>query len=148
MTRYGHPGGPARRDDEPGAALFALARAWAAGIVVLVATEYVQATVVYEHVATPERMETFGGRLLLIHIPDAVCLALATWAACRAHREPFRRSPPRHLAAAVAVPVAAQLLNMAVQWEHLAAEGLLMSNVVTAVGCAAGYLVSRLRDDV
>ncbi len=113
----------------------------------LVATEYVQATVVYEHVATPERMGTFGGRLLLIHLPDAVCLALAAWAAARAHREPFRHVPPHHLAAVVAVPLAAQLLNMAVRWEHLAAEGLLMSNVVMATGCAVGYLVARLRED-
>ncbi|MFD3655080.1 hypothetical protein [Streptomyces sp. NPDC058620] len=147
MTRYTYPGAPARRDDGRGAAIFALARAWAAGIIVLIVTEYVQATVVYEHVATPGRMETFGGRMLLIHLPNVVCLALAAWAAARLHREPFRHSLPQHLAAAICVPIVAQLLNMAVQWEEMAVEGLFMSNVVAAVACVAGYAADRLQDD-
>ncbi|MGW8887618.1 hypothetical protein [Streptomyces sp. NPDC055749] len=147
MTRYSYPGAPTRRDDGPGAMIFALARAWAAGIIVLIVTEYVQATVVHEHVATPERMETFGGRMLLIHIPNVICLALAAWAAARLHREPFRHSVPQHLAAAICVPIVAQLLNMAVQWEEMAAEGLFMSNVVAAVACVAGYAADRLQDD-
>lgn len=147
MTRYSYPGTPTHREDGRGAAVFALARAWAAGIVVLVVTEYVQATVVYEYVATPGRMETFGGRLLLIHIPNAICLALAAWAAARVHREPFRHSLPQHVTASIAVPIVAQLLNMAVQWEEMAAEGLFMSNAVLAVGCVSGYMAARLQDD-
>ncbi|MFD7228658.1 hypothetical protein [Streptomyces sp. NPDC059881] len=147
MTRYGYPGAPARRDEGRGAGVLALVRAWAAGVVVLVFTEYVQATVVYEHVATASRMETFGGRLLLIHLPNAVCIALAAWAAARIHGDPYRHSTPRHLTAALTVPVAAQLLNMAVQWEQLAFEGLLMSNAVLVVGCVVGCAADRLQED-
>ncbi|MCZ7458324.1 hypothetical protein [Streptomyces sp. WMMC940] len=147
MTRYGSPGASAREDERPGAALFALARAWAAGAVVLLFTEYVQATVVYEHVATAARMETFGGRLLLIHLPNALCIGLAVWAAARIHRAPFRDSVPWHLTSALTVPVAAQLLNMGLQWERLSAEGLLMSNAVLAVACVAGWAADRLQED-
>ncbi|MFD4716981.1 hypothetical protein ACFWOY_09340 [Streptomyces sp. NPDC058423] len=147
MTRYGFPGAPAREDEGRGAALFALARAWATGVVVLLFTEYVQATVVYEHVATAARMETFGGRLLLIHLPNALCIALAVWAAARIHRPPFRESAPWHLTAALTVPVAAQLLNMGLQWERLSVEGLLMSNAVLVVGCVAGCAADRLQED-
>ncbi|WP_432075150.1 hypothetical protein [Streptomyces wuyuanensis] len=147
MTRYGFPGASTRGDEGRGAALFALARAWAAGVVVLLFTEYVQATVVYEHVATPSRMETFGGRLLLIHLPNALCVALAVWAAARIHRVPYRDSVPWHLTAALVVPISAQLLNMGLQWERLSAEGLLMSNAVLVLGCVTGYAADRLQED-
>ncbi|WP_406272752.1 hypothetical protein OHT93_24065 [Streptomyces sp. NBC_00191] len=144
MTRYGYQGAhPERR----GAALLALVRAWAIGLVVLLFSEYLQAALVYEHLATGPRMESFGGRLLLIHLPNAVCIALAAWAAARIHREPFRESLPGHLTAAFAVPVVAQAINMAVQWRELAAEGVLLSNAVLVVGCVAGYTADRLQDE-
>jgi hypothetical protein len=147
MTRQGYPGARAGRQERRGAALFALVRAWAVGAVVLLFTEYAQAIVVHEYAATASRMETFGGRLLLIHLPNAVCIALAAWAAARIHREPYRSSMPRHLTAALAVPVVAQLLNMAARWEELAAEGVLLSNAVLAVGCVAGYAGDQLQDE-
>ncbi|MEU9013374.1 hypothetical protein AB0D12_27160 [Streptomyces sp. NPDC048479] len=143
MTRYGCQ---RAHQERRGAAFLALVRAWAAGAVVLVFTEYAQATLVYDYVATGPRLETFGGRLLLIHLPNALCIASAAWAAARVHHEPYRASTPRHLTAAFAVPVVAQLLNMAVQWEELAAEGLLLSNAVLVVGCVAGYAGDRLQD--
>ncbi|MEU7282591.1 hypothetical protein AB0A69_28010 [Streptomyces sp. NPDC045431] len=130
-----------------GAGVLALTWAWAVGIVVLVVTEYAQATLVYEHLASEARLETFGGRLLLIHLPNALCVALAAWAAGRSHREPYRERPARHLAAVLAVPVAAQALNMALQWRELAAEGLFLSNAVLAVGCVAGYAADRLQEN-
>ncbi|MET7618297.1 hypothetical protein [Streptomyces sp. NPDC005408] len=144
MTRYGYQ---RAHQERRGAALFALVRAWGAGAVVLVFSEYLQATVVYDHLATGPRLDTFGGRLLLIHVPNALCIALAAWAAARIHREPFRESVPAHLTAAFAVPVVAQALNMAVQWRELAAEGVLLSNAVLVVGCVAGYAADRLQDE-
>ncbi|MFD5033969.1 hypothetical protein ACFWM0_26725 [Streptomyces sp. NPDC058405] len=147
MTRYDYPGAPAQRDEGRGAAVFALVRAWAAGIVVLLFTEYLQATLVYDYLASDDRLETFLGRLLLIHLPNAVCIALAAWAAGRLHRDPFRDASLQHLAAAFAVPVAAQALNMSLQWDGLAAEGLLMSNAVLVVGCVAGYAADRLQEE-
>lgn len=147
MTRYGYPGAPVRREEGPGAAVFALARAWAAGIVVLLLTEYLQITLVNDHLATSENLETFNGRLMLIHLPNAVCIALATWAAGRFHRDPFRDSKPQHVLAVFAVGVAAQALNMVLQWQDLEAEGILMSNAVLVVGVVAGYAAERLQDD-
>ncbi|WP_455362075.1 hypothetical protein [Streptomyces sp. SYSU K21746] len=147
MMRYDYPRASVRQDDRRRGAAFALMRAWAAGIVVLVLTEYLQVTLVYEPLASVARLESFGGRLMLVHLPNAVCIALAAWAAARVHREPFRTAPVQHVSAAVAVPVSAQLLNMAVQWDDLAAEGLLLSNAVLVVGCVAGCALDRLQDD-
>ncbi|TQK52184.1 hypothetical protein FBY35_2611 [Streptomyces sp. SLBN-118] len=144
MTRYGHQGA---HEERRGAALLALVRAWAAGVVVLVFSEYLWATLVRDVPATGPRMETFGGRLLLAHVPNAVCIATAVWAAARIHREPFRDSVPGHLTAAFAVPVVALALNMAVRRQELAAEGVLLSNAVLVVGCVAGYAADRLQDE-
>ncbi|MER5462671.1 hypothetical protein ABT010_18720 [Streptomyces sp. NPDC002668] len=97
--------------------------------------------------ATGPRPAAFGGRLLLTHLPKALFVAPAAWAAARIHREPYRAPTPRRLTASFAVPVVAQLLNMTVQWEELAAEGLLPSNAVLVVGCVAGYAGDRLQDE-
>ncbi|MEV8399793.1 hypothetical protein [Streptomyces niveus] len=147
MTRYGYPGAPVQREEGRGAAVFALARAWAAGIVVLLLTEYLQTTLVNDHLATSENLETFDGRLMLVHIPNAICIALATWAAGRFHREPFRDSKAQHVLAVFTVGVAAQALNMVVQWADLEAEGVLMSNAVLVVGVVAGYAAELLQDE-
>ncbi|AXG80007.1 hypothetical protein [Streptomyces paludis] len=147
MTRYEYPGAPARRDDGRGAPVFALMRAWAAGIIALLFTEYLQATLVYDYLASDDRLETFAGRLMLIHLPNAVCIALATWAAGRVHSDPYRDHQLQHLLAVFAVPVAAQAVNMALQWDGLVAEGVLMSNAVLVVGCVTGYAVERLQED-
>ncbi|EST28809.1 hypothetical protein [Streptomyces niveus] len=147
MTRYGYPGASAQPEEGRGAALFALARAWAAGIVVLLLTEYLQTTLVNDHLATSENLETFNGRLMLIHIPNAICIALATWAAGRFHREPFRDSKAQHVLAVCTVGAAAQAWNLVMQWEALEAEGILMSNAVLVVGVVAGYAGERLQDE-
>ncbi|MFE1960038.1 hypothetical protein [Streptomyces sp. NPDC059479] len=147
MTRYDYPGARAQRDEGPGAPVFALVRAWAAGIVVLVATEYLQATLVYDHLASEDNLETFLGRLMLIHLPNAACIALASWAAGRIHRDPFRDASFQHALATFTVPVAAQALNMSLQWQDLTAEGLLMSNAVLVLGCVTGHAADRLQED-
>ncbi|MCL7376038.1 hypothetical protein [Streptomyces sp. 35G-GA-8] len=147
MTRYDYPRAPARRGDGGGAPVLAIVRAWAAGIVMLLITEYLQATLVYDHLVSDEKLETFLGRLLLIHLPNATCIAVAAWAAGRAHRDPFRDAMAQHLTAVLTVPVAAQALNLSLQWDDLVAEGLLMSNAVLVVGCVTGYAVERLQED-
>ncbi|MEC4017122.1 hypothetical protein [Streptomyces sp. H27-D2] len=144
MTRYDYPERPTRRDERRSAPLFALMTAWAAGIIVLFVSQYLQMTLVFEHLDDADRLSTFGGRMLAIHLPNALCIALATWAAARTHREPYRDSAARHLVAALTVPVAAQLLNMSAQWSELATEGLLMSNAVLVTGCAVGLAADRL----
>jgi hypothetical protein len=129
-----------------GGGLFAMVAAWAAGLVVLVVTSYLQVTYVYETLGTAERLETFGGRLLVIHLPNAVCLALGAWAAGRAHREPFRESSVRHGFAVFTVPVFAQVLNLVIRRETVSLEGVLMSCAVAVTGAVAGYAVDRTRE--
>lgn len=146
MTRYGHPAAPARRDEGPRAGMLALTKSWAAGIVVLLFSAYVQVTLVYDTLGAPAGLGSFGGRLLLIHLPNALCVALSVWAAGRLHRPPFRYVTVRHLTAALAVPVAAQVLDVAVQWQHLTAEGLLLSHAVLTLGCVAGWAADRLQE--
>ena len=53
-------------------AVFALVRAWAAGLVVLFISEYVQVTYFYGTFESAERLESFGGRLLVVHLPAAL----------------------------------------------------------------------------
>ncbi|MEV7077427.1 hypothetical protein AB0N88_02555 [Streptomyces sp. NPDC093516] len=124
----------------------ALVRCWAVGIVVLVATEYVQMTLVYGPLVGPEGVGSFGAALALVHLPNLVCVVLATWAAARAHPEPWREMPVRHLAAACAVPAAAQVLLLTLRPEvlDLAGPAFWMSTGVLLAGCAAGLLLDRL----
>ncbi|MET9389846.1 hypothetical protein ABZY20_05425 [Streptomyces sp. NPDC006624] len=121
-------------------------RCWAVGIVVLVAAEYLQMTLVYGPLTGPEGVGSFGGALALVHLPNLVCVALATWAAARVHPQPWREVPARHLAAACAVPVAAQLLLFALRPGVLDPAGVAfwMSAGVLLAGCAVGLLLDRL----
>ncbi|MEV4332327.1 hypothetical protein AB0K02_17615 [Streptomyces sp. NPDC049597] len=96
--------------------------------------------------APPAGLGSFGGRLLLSHLPNALCVVLSVWAAARLHRPPFRCVTVRHLTVALSVPVAAQVLDVAVQWRHLTAEGVLMSHAVPALGCVAGWAADRLQE--
>ncbi|MFJ7332156.1 hypothetical protein ACIQU3_02725 [Streptomyces sp. NPDC101110] len=123
-----------------------LARCWAVGIVVLVLTEYVQMTLVYGPLVGPEGVGSFGAALALVHLPNLMCVALATWAAARVHPEPWREVPVRHLAAACAVPAAAQVLLLSLRPGVLdpAGAAFWMSTGVLLAGCAVGLLLDRL----
>ncbi|MFI7013016.1 hypothetical protein [Streptomyces sp. NPDC050164] len=121
-------------------------RAWAAGLIVLFISEYVQVTYYYETFASVDRLESFGGRLLLVHLPNAVCVALTAWIAGRLHREPFRDSMPRHLAAVFGVPLFAEVVTIVMHLGRASLEGFLMSCVVVVVGAVTGYAVDRLQE--
>jgi len=140
-SRSGVTAGPAESRG-----FFPLVLAWAAGLITLLIGSYLQITYFYENVATPERLESFGGRLLCVDLPNVVCMALATWVSGRLHREPFRESVPQHLAALFAVPLFAQIVNIVMHWGRASTEGLLMSCVVAVVGAVAGYGVDRLQE--
>ena len=142
----GPPGGGVTAGRAESGGFFPLLLAWAAGIITLFGSEYIQVTYFYANVATPERLESFGGRLLCLHLPDLVCIGLAAWVAGRLHREPFRASLPQHLAALCTVPLVVQLANMATHWGRTSAEGRLMTCVVTAVGLVIGYGVDRWQE--
>ncbi|MFF3453317.1 hypothetical protein ACFYXH_03120 [Streptomyces sp. NPDC002730] len=151
MTRYGYPGAPAGREKGGSAGLFALMRSWAAGIVVLAVTSYLHVTYIHGTFASTDEPESFTGELLLTHLPNAVAIALAVWAAARIHPEPYRDSRARHLAAALVVPVAAQLVAYALAfttpWISLTALAVFLSLAVLAVGCTVGLAADRLQSD-
>ncbi|MFE9027152.1 hypothetical protein ACFYOA_12915 [Streptomyces iakyrus] len=121
-------------------------RCWAVGIVVLVLTEYVQMKLIHDPLVGPDGVGSFGAALALVHLPNLVCVVLATWAAARAHPEPWREMPVRHLAAACAAPAAAQVLLLALRPDVLdpAGAALWMSTGVLLAGCAVGLLLDRL----
>ncbi|WP_051814801.1 hypothetical protein RFN58_27235 [Streptomyces iakyrus] len=123
-----------------------LVRCWAVGIVVLVLTEYVQMTLIHDPLVGPDGVGSFGAALALVHLPNLVCVVLATWAAARVHPEPWRETPVRHLAAACAAPAAAQVLLLALRPDVLdpAGAALWMSTGVLLAGCAVGLLLERL----
>ncbi|GAA2902292.1 MULTISPECIES: hypothetical protein [Streptomyces] len=129
-----------------GERLTVLVRCWAVGIVVLVVSEYVQMTLVYGNLVGPRGVGSFGAALALVHLPNLVCVVLATWAAARVHPEPWREMPVRHLAAACAAPAAAQMLLLALRPDvlDLAGEAFWMSTGVLLAGCAVGLLLDRL----
>jgi hypothetical protein len=144
----GTGGGPGEPEPQKrGADLFALVRAWAAGIVVLIATEYLQITLLYNTFTGPAGPRSFGAVLLLVHLPNMVCIALATWAAARGHPEPQNEEPVRHAIAACTVPVAAQVLTLAVERHRpgFDALGLWLSNAVLITGCVIGWAADRWR---
>ncbi|MEV8595870.1 hypothetical protein [Streptomyces sp. NPDC052012] len=134
--------------EAPGKPAPALVRAWAVGVIVLVVTEAVQATLVYEHLVGPEGVGSFGAALGLVHLPNLVCVVLATWAAARVHPEPWRGMPWRHTVAACAVPAAAQVLTLALHGDRagLGSLGFWMSTGVLLAGCAVGMLLDGWRD--
>ncbi|GAA0632714.1 hypothetical protein GCM10009535_05570 [Streptomyces thermocarboxydovorans] len=127
----------------------AFIRAWAAGVIVLVATEVLQASLVNDHLVGPEGVRSFGAALGLVHLPNLVCVVLATWAAARMHPEPWRDVPWQHAVAACAVPVAAQILSLTLHHERggLGTLGFWMSTGVLLAGCALGMLVDGWREE-
>lgn len=122
-----------------------LVRSWAAGILVLVVTEYIQITAVYDNAVGPEGVGSFGAALVFVHIPNLLCVVLATWAAARVHPDPWRRVPGRHVAAACAVPAAGQLLTLSLRPDLVTVSSLAlwMSTGVLLAGCSIGLLLDK-----
>ncbi|MFF4251465.1 hypothetical protein ACFY1L_09675 [Streptomyces sp. NPDC001663] len=123
----------------------ALIRCWAVGILVLVVTEYVQIRVVYDNLVGPDGVDSFGSALAFVHVPNLLCVVLATWAAARVHPEPWRQMPARHVAAACAVPAAGQLLTVSLRPElaNVSSLALWMSTGVLLAGCSMGLLLDK-----
>jgi hypothetical protein len=141
----GRPGGGPQQDR--GAAFFAFARAWGAGIAVLLVTEYLQVTLVYQPAVGRSGPESFGTAMAAVHLPNMVCVALATWAAARMHPAPQRERPLRHAVAACTVPVAGQLLMLASLRERpgIGALGFWLSTAVVVTGCVLGMAADHWR---
>ena len=127
------------------ATFFAFAQAWAAGIVVLVVTQYLQMTLLYENLVGRYGPQSWGSALGLVHLPNLVCIALATWAAARMHPEPQSARTGRHATAAFTVPVAAHLFTLAASRNVPGFDALTvcMTTAVLVTGCVVGWSAER-----
>ncbi|WP_393058573.1 hypothetical protein [Streptomyces sp. LN549] len=122
---------------------------WAAGIVVMLATQLALAILVWD-IITGDDVSTMDSpvrTVLLLHLPSAACVALGTWAAAAVHQGASRESRVRHCVAAFTPAVALQLVIFFSQGGDLTVLTFLVQLVVLVVGCAVGFLVDRLRND-
>ncbi|MEU2483152.1 hypothetical protein ABZ593_00900 [Streptomyces sp. NPDC012617] len=129
---------------------FALSRSWAAGALVYVVAGYLTTRALVETLATDDRLELFGWRLALLHLPGVLVTVLTVLAAARALPAHRRDSRPLHLLGTLTVPVAGLAYGYAVTWDVVGTEGLLMPVVAVVTGAAVGLVLDRLvegRDD-
>ncbi|MFD7442913.1 hypothetical protein [Streptomyces sp. NPDC059909] len=135
---------PGRHGPGGSASFFALMRSWAAAIIVYFACGLLSAKALLEPLATSERLETFGWRLALLHVPSILTITLTVLAAARVLPEPQRDSLATRLLATLAVPLAGLVYGYTVSWDLLSAEGVFMPVVALATGTATGLALDRL----
>ncbi|WP_435837364.1 hypothetical protein [Streptomyces bacillaris] len=141
----GGSGAPAFR--QPGGRFLALTRSWAAGTLVYVAAGFLTSRVLLELLGSGARLETFGWRLALLHIPALAVTLLTVLAAARLLPDEYREPRTLYLLAALAVPLAGLAYGFAVSWEAVGIEGVLMPVVSLATGAASGVAVDRLLEE-
>lgn len=142
----GGPGGTARTGGR-GGWFFPLTRSWAAGALVYIATGFLTTRALVETLATDERLETFGWRLALLHLPGVLITVLTVLAAARALPDEQRCSRVLYLSGALAVPVAGLAYGYAVSWEVVGTEGVLMPVVAMVTGASVGLALDRLIEE-
>lgn len=126
---------------------FPLSRSWAAGALIYIASGYLVNRALVETLATDDRLELFGWRLGLLHLPGVLVTVLTVLAAARALPDRQRESRLLRLLGTLAVPVAGLVLGYAVTWDVVGTEGVLMPVVVMVTGAAVGLALDRLLDD-
>lgn len=138
--RHGIAGSGATRGGQQGSRFFALTRSWVIGGLVYLALGFVMSRVLVDLLGTEERLETFGWRLALLHLPALVVTLLTVLASARILPEEYRESSRTlYLAAALAVPLAGLLYGFAVAGDVVGIEGVLMPAVSLAAGAASGW---------
>ncbi|MFD6275441.1 hypothetical protein ACFWFI_07690 [Streptomyces sp. NPDC060209] len=126
---------------------FPLSRSWAAGALAYVIAGFLMARMLVETLATDERLEQFGWRLALLHLPSVLVTALTVLAAARSLPDRHRESRRLYLLGSLVVPVAGLAYGYAVAWDVVGTEGLLMPAVAMVTGAAVGVALDRLFED-
>ena len=126
---------------------FPLSRSWAAGALVYAIAGYMMARALVETLATDERLELFGWRLALLHLPGVLVTVLTVLAAARALPERQRESRSLYLLGTLAVPVAGLAFGYVATWDVVDAEGLLMPVVAMVTGAAVGLALDQLLEE-
>lgn len=127
-------------------AFFALIRAWATAIVVLLLSQYMLWSAVTEPLSSAARTGAFGWRLLLFHLPALLCALLAALAASRVHPAPHRDRPVPHLVAGLTVPLVNRAADMALNWRVLSVEGIAAPMAAVLAGCALAVVLDLAMD--
>ncbi|MFE4453301.1 hypothetical protein [Streptomyces sp. NPDC056796] len=131
----------------PGGWFFPLSRGWAAGALVYVVAGFLAARALVGTLATDDRLELFGWRLALLHLPAVLVTVLTVLAAARALPERQRDSRVLYVLGTLGVPVAGLVLGYAITWDVVDAEGLLMPVVAMVTGAAVGLGLDRLLEE-
>ncbi|MGW1817945.1 hypothetical protein ACWCQM_30795 [Streptomyces sp. NPDC002125] len=126
---------------------FPLSRSWAAGALVYVLAGYLMTRTLVETLATEERLEVFGWRLALLHLPGVVVTVLTVLAAARVLPDRQRASRVLYSLGALAVPVAGLAFGYVVTWDVVGTEGVLMPAVAMVTGSAVGLVLDQLMED-
>ncbi|WP_398863448.1 hypothetical protein [Streptomyces sp. C11-1] len=125
--------------------LFALTRSWVAGALVYLTAGLLVSRILLGLLGTEARLDTFGWRLALIHLPALAVTLLTVLAAARVLPDEYRAaSRPLYLLATLTVPLGGLLYGFAVSWDVVGIEGVLMPAVSLAAGAASGVAVDRL----
>ncbi|MFJ9622208.1 hypothetical protein [Streptomyces sp. NPDC101181] len=144
----GGGGGSVAHDRQSGGRFFALTRSWVAGAFVYLAAGFLTSQAPLQLLGSEARLETFGWRLALIHLPALAVTLLTVLAAVRVLPDEYRAaSRPTYLLAALAVPLAGLLYGFSVSWDVVGIEGVLMPAVSLAAGAASGVAVDRLVEE-
>ncbi|MFD9502057.1 hypothetical protein [Streptomyces sp. NPDC060035] len=126
---------------------FPLTRSWAAGALIYVAAGFLVTRALFETLATDERLELFGWRLALLHLPGVLVTVLTVLGAARALPDEQRGSRFLYVLGTLAVPVAGLLYGYVVSWDVVGTEGILMPIVSMATGAAVGLALDRLMEE-
>ncbi|MFE2290298.1 hypothetical protein [Streptomyces sp. NPDC059452] len=136
-------GGGAERDGH----LSALTRSWVTGALVYLAAGFLMSRLLLELLGSQARLETFGGRLSLLHIPALAVTLLTVLAAARTLPDEYRKSRTLYLLAVLTVPLAGLAYGFAVPSEAVGIEAVLMPVVSLATGATSGVAVDRLLEE-
>ncbi|WP_328719664.1 hypothetical protein OHT52_09330 [Streptomyces sp. NBC_00247] len=137
--------GRGKTGDGPRTGWFApLTRSWAAGAPVCVALGFMADRASDVVLGSPQHLEDFGRRLLLLHIPHLAVTVLAVLAAARLLPESHRASRTLYPLGCLTVPLVGLGNGYGVSWEVVGIEGVLMPAVSLVAGAVVGIALDCL----
>ncbi|MGW1462830.1 hypothetical protein ACWCPT_00555 [Streptomyces sp. NPDC002308] len=127
--------------------LLPLIRSWVAGALVQLAAGFMVGRALEVTLSTPKRLDDFGWRLGLLHLPGLAVTVCAVLAAARLLPESHRASRVLYPLGCLAVPLARLAHGYAVSWNLADIEGVLMPAASLVTGAAVGIAVDRLLEE-
>ncbi|MGW2281706.1 hypothetical protein [Streptomyces sp. NPDC001770] len=122
-------------------------RSWVAGAFVQLGGGFMVGRALDVTLGTPERLDSFGWRLGLLHLPGLAVTACAVLAAARLLPDSHRASRVLYPLGCLAVPLTVLAHGYAVSWDLADIEGVLMPAASLVTGAAVGIAVDRLLEE-